>query len=163
MNKHNRLFYTFVSILIFSMLIFSMQSAIAQCNAKSIMKACKPNVQKPYKYDSYVISELKFDKKPKIVEVVFTAFEGQKYKLIFCTNGFEEPVKLNIYNKNKTTKTGRKKLYDNEQGIDNNFWTFEPPKSGNYFIDYEVPVSLDGKPKSGCVILLIGYIEVKDK
>ncbi|HSH65207.1 MAG TPA: hypothetical protein VLB84_05270 [Bacteroidia bacterium] len=125
------------------------------------MKACKPNVQKPYKYDSYVISELKFDKKPKIVEVVFTAFQGQKYKLIFCTNGFEEPVKLNIYNKNKNAKSGRKKLYDNSEGIDNNFWTFEPPKSGNYYIDYDVPPSLDGSPKSGCVILLIGYMEDK--
>ena len=98
------------------------------------MKACKPNVQKPYKYDSYVISELKFDKKPKIVEVVFTAFEGQKYKLIFCTNGFEEAVKLNIYNKSKAIKQGRKKLYDNEQGIDNNFWTFEQPISYYHFL-----------------------------
>jgi hypothetical protein len=149
-----------ISILFSSMLIFSVHS-MAQCNAKSVMKACKPNVQKPYKYDSYVISELKFDKKPKVVEVVFTAFEGQKYRLIFCTNGFEEPVKLNIYNKNKSIKQGRKKLYDNEEGIDNNFWTFEPPKSGNYFIDYEVPVSNDGKPKIGCVILLIGYIQQK--
>lgn len=149
-----------ISILFFGMLIFSLP-VFAQCNAKSIMKACKPNVQKPYKYDSYVISELKFDKKPKIVEVVFTAFEGQKYKLIFCTNGFEEAVKLNIYNKSKAIKQGRKKLYDNEQGIDNNFWTFEPPKSGNYYIDYEVPVSSDGKPKIGCIILLIGYVQEK--
>lgn len=149
-----------ISILFIGMLIFSTQS-MAQCNAKAIMKACKGNVQKPYKYDSYVISELKFDKKPKIVEVVFTAFEGQKYKLIFCTNNFEEPVKLNIYNKSKAIKQGRKKLYDNEQGIDNNFWTFEPPKSGNYYIDYEVPASSDGKPKTGCVILLIGYVQEK--
>ena len=161
MNKNYLSFYLFISILIFSMLIFSADRSVAQCNAKSIMKACKPNVQKPYRYDSYVISELKFDKKPKIVEVVFTAFEGQKYKLIFCTNGFEEPVKLDIYNKSKAIKKDRKKVYDNSQGIDNNFWTFEPPKSGNYYIDYEVPASIDGKPKTGCVILLIGYLEVK--
>lgn len=161
MNKKYQSFYTFVSILFSSMLIFSTHLSFSQCNAKSIMKACRGNVQKPYKYDSYVISELKFDKKPKIVEVVFTAFEGQKYKLIFCTNGFEEPVKLDIYNKSKAIKQGRKKLFDNAQGIDNNFWTFEPPKSGNYYIDYEVPASLDGKPKTGCVILLIGYIDLK--
>lgn len=82
-----------VSVIFVGMLVFFANQGIAQCNAKQIMKACKPNVKAPYKYDSYVISELKFEKKPKIVEVVFTAFEGQKYKLIFCTNGFEEPVK----------------------------------------------------------------------
>lgn len=149
-------------ILLVSIFAFLPKSNWAQsCNAMQIMKACKPNVKAPYKYDSYVISELKFDKKPKIVEVVFTAFEGQKYKLIFCTNGFEEPVKLDIYNKNKSVKKDRKKLYDNSQGIDNNFWTFEPPKSGNYFIDYEVPASADGTPKTGCIVLLISYVSEK--
>jgi|SRR3954469_11814329 hypothetical protein len=159
---NNKLFvHTIASILLVGILALSTKNGFAQCNAKQIMKGCKPNVHAPYKYDSYVISELKFDKKPKIVEVVFTAFEGQKYKLIFCTNGFEEPVKLDIYNKNKATKTNRKKVYDNSQGIDNNFWTFEPPKSGNYFIDYEVPASADGTPKSGCIVLLISYVEDK--
>lgn len=150
-----------VFILFGVVFLFHASQGFAQCNAKQIMKACKPNVKAPYKYDSYVISELKFEKKPKIVEVVFTAFEGQKYKLIFCTNGFEEPVKLDIYNKNKNVKNGRKKLYDNSQGIDNNFWTFEPPKSGNYFIDYEVPASADGTPKTGCIVLLISYVSEK--
>ncbi len=160
MDHKNCLFYIAFSILFLSMFLFPSSYMFAQpCNAKSIMKGCKPNVQKPYKYDSYVISELKFDKKPRIVEVVFTAFEGQKYKLIFCSNGFEEPVKLDIYNKKKGVKTERKKLYDNSQGIDNNFWTFEPPKSGNYYIKYEVPPSMDGNPKTGCIILLIGYTE----
>lgn len=149
------------NIFLVIMFVFFANANYAQCNAKQIMKACKPNVQAPYKYDSYVISELKFDKKPKIVEVVFTAFEGQKYKLVFCTNGFEEQVKLDIYNKNKSAKTGRKKLYDNSQGIDNNFWTFEPPKSGNYYIDYEVPASTDGTIKSGCIVLLISYAPQK--
>ncbi len=150
-----------ISILFFSMLIFSTHQTTAQCSAKAIMKACKPNVVAPYKYDSYVISELKFDKKPKLVEVTFTAFEGQKYKLVFCSSGFEEEVKLDIYNKSKATKNGRKKLYDNSQGIDNNFWTFEPPKSGNYFIDYTIPPSKDGTVKTGCVVLLVSYVSEK--
>ncbi len=160
--NHNKLsLHKIISVVLIGILVFCANQGFAQCNAKQIMKACKPNVKAPYKYDSYVISELKFDKKPKIVEVVFTAFEGQKYKLIFCTNGFEEQVKLDIYNKNKNVKNGRKKLYDNSQGIDNNFWTFEPPKSGNYFIDYEVPASADGTVKTGCIVLLISYVAEK--
>ncbi len=128
-----------------------------QCKAKQIMKSCKPNVPKPYKYDSYVVSDFTFDDKEKKVEVQFTAFQGQKYRLIFCSSGFEEPVKMNIYDKSNRVKKGRKKVYDNSQGVDNNFWSFEPPKHGNYFIEYEVPKSVDGKVKTGCVVLLIGF------
>src|SRR5687767_9829314 len=134
-----------ISVLLFSMLIFSSHHISAQCNAKQIMKGCKPNVLPPYRYDSYVISELTFDVKPQSIEVVFTAFVGQKYKLVFCSSGFDEQVKLDIYNKPNRIKTGRKKLYDSSEGIDSNFWTFEPQKAGKYYIDYEVPPSLDGK------------------
>jgi hypothetical protein len=161
MNHRYLALIKIMSIFVSGMLIFSSHHGVAQCSAKSIMKGCKPNVVAPYKYDSYVISELKFDKKPKIVEVTFTAFEGQKYKLVFCSSGFEEEVKLDIYNKNKSIKNGRKKLYDNSQGIDNNFWTFEPAKSGNYYIDYTIPPSKDGTVKTGCVVLLISYVSEK--
>jgi hypothetical protein len=54
-------------------------------------------------------------------------------------------------------------VYDSEQGIDNNFWSFEPPKSGNYFIEYTVPVSsTPGMAKQGCVIMLISYVDSGD-
>ena len=135
-------------------------SSFAQCKAKQIMKGCKPNIQPPYKYDSYVISDFVFGDKEKKVEVMFTAFQGMKYKLVFCTSGFEEPLQLNIYDKSNKVKKGRNKLYANEQGIDNNFWTFEPSKSGNYFIEYTVPVSLKpGVERQGCAIMLISYAE----
>lgn len=154
-------YFISLSILFIGVLALSSQKVLAQCNAKQIMKGCKPNVHPPYKYDSYVISELTFDTKPQTIEVVFTAFVGQKYKLVFCSSGFDEQVKLDIYNKPNRTKTGRKKLYDNSQGIDSNFWTFEPSKAGKYYIDYEVPPSLDGKQKKGCVVLLVSYVEDK--
>ena len=139
------------------------QNVYAQCKAKQIMKGCKPNVPKPYKYDSYAISDFTFDKKAKSVEVEFTAFQGQKYKLIFCSSGFDEAVKMNIYDKSNRIKLGRTKLYDNSQGIDNNFWSFEPSKSGNYYIDYDIPPSTDGSVKQGCVVMLIGYAEGEAK
>ena len=139
------------------------QHAFSQCNAKQIMKDSKPNIPKPYKYDSYAISEFIFDNTEKNVEVIFTAFTGQKYKLIFCSSGFEEPVKMNIYNKSVRVKKDRKKLYDNAEGIDNNFWSFEPTKSGNYYIEYSIPKSLNGKVKKGCVVLLIGCVDKSAK
>lgn len=128
---------------------------IGQCDSKKIAKACKPNM-KPFKYDAYAENILKFDSKAKKVEVQFTAYEGQDYKLVFCSSGFEEEVKLNIYDKSKAVKS-RSKVYDNDQGIDNNFWAFTPTKTGTYYIEYDVPPSKSGTPHEGCVVLLIGF------
>jgi hypothetical protein len=128
-----------------------------QCKAKNIMKSCKPNVPKPYKYDSYVVTEFTFDDKEKKQEVMFTAFAGMKYRLIFCSSGFEEPVRMDIWDKSNRVKKGRNKVYDSSQGVDNNFWSFQPPKAGNYYIEYTVPKSSNGQVKKGCVVLLIGY------
>ena len=35
----------------------------------------------------------------------------------------------------------------------------EPPKTGTYYVEYDVPVSIDRKKKTGCIIMLIGYEE----
>ncbi|CAN5501625.1 hypothetical protein BH10BAC1_BH10BAC1_07980 [soil metagenome] len=149
--------FLFTLLIMVSALLCTNHNSFGQCKAKQIMKNCKPNVPKPYKYDAYVVTEFTFDDKEKKQEVMFTAFNGMKYRLIFCSSGFEEPVKMNIYDKSNRVKKGRNKVYDNSQGVDNNFWSFQPPKPGNYYIEYEVPKSLDGKVKTGCVVLLIGY------
>lgn len=128
-----------------------------KCNDKDIAKACKPNM-KPYKMDAYAPTELVFDKKKaRKVEVQFTVFEGSEYKLVFCSSGFPEPVKLNIYDKSKAVKS-RKKIYDGEaEGIDSDFWSFEPKKTGTYYIEYDVPASRDSIEKRACVVMLIGF------
>lgn len=154
MNKSK---FIFTILIMVSALLCTNHNSFGQCKAKQITKSCKPNVPKPYKYDAYVITEFTFDDKEKKKEVMFTAFNGMKYRLIFCSSGFEEPVKMNIYDKSNRVKKGRNKLYDNDQGVDNNFWSFQPTKPGNYFIEYEIPKSIDGKVKKGCVVLLIGY------
>jgi hypothetical protein len=135
-------------ITVFSDLSFS------QCKVKTIVNGCKPNL-KPFNYDSYAITDIEFTDKAQKIEVQFTAFANQKYKLVFCSSGFEEMVKVNIYDKSNRVKN-RNKVYDNENGIDNLFWSFQPPKTGDYFIEYEVPAALDAKTKAGCIILIIG-------
>ncbi len=152
MNKSK---FIFTILIMVSALLCTNHNSFWQCKAKQIMKSCKPNVPKPYKYDAYVITEFTFDNKVKKQEVLFTAFRGMKYRLIFCSSGFEEQVKMNIYDKSSRVKKGRTKVYDNAQGVDNNFWSFQPAKAGNYYIEYDVPKSIDGKVKTGCVVLLI--------
>ena len=155
--KHSKIISSFAVILGFT--LFLSTSAIAQCKAKQIAGGCKANIKKPFKYDSYAINEFTFNDKPKEVEVVFTAFSGQKYKVIFCSSGFDEKVTMNIYDKPAKIKNNRHLLWDNSKGIDSDFWSFEPPKTGNYYIEYTIPKSMNGKEKKGCVVMLVGYTD----
>ena len=143
-----------ISFKIFCLVILLPLPGISQCKVKSIVGGCKPNLN-PYGYDSYAITDIDFGDHPQKLEVQFTAFAHQKYKLVFCTSGFEENVRMNIYDKSNRVKN-RQKVYDGNDGIDNVFWSFVPPKSGDYFIEYEVPAVANGEAKSGCVILIVG-------
>ncbi|HVA99165.1 MAG TPA: hypothetical protein VNG53_09740, partial [Bacteroidia bacterium] len=151
----------FFSIAIISILCcIPYKQGHSQCSVKHIVKNYKANI-KPFKYDSYAMNDIIFTGNPQQVEVEFTAFAGQKYKLVFATSGFEEMVTVNIYDHNSRSKK-RKKLYDNDSGIDNLFWSFEPKKSGTYYIDYDIPPAGAGQAQQGCIVMLIGYI-VPDK
>ena len=79
------LFLTFIISFIF----VTSPYLYSQCRAKVIAKACKPNMG-DFTYDAFVLNELVFDDKPKIVEVQFTAFAGEKYKFVFCSSGFQK-------------------------------------------------------------------------
>ena len=71
----------------FSLAFIANNFAMAQttCKAKQIASGCKANIKKPFKYDSYAVNEFTFDAKPHEIEVQFTAFQGQKYKIVFYT------------------------------------------------------------------------------
>jgi hypothetical protein len=132
------------------------------CKAKQIMKSSKANITKPYKFDSYVVNDFVFDAKPKTQEVMFTAFRGMKYKIVFISSGFEEAVEVNIWDKSNKIKKNRNKIYDTSNGIDNNFWAWAPSKQGNYYIEYTVPVSAHpGVTSQGCIIMLISFVETE--
>ncbi len=130
----------------------------AQCTARSIIKDCRSNIKPPYKYSGCWMSEFVFDTKSKIVEGHFTAFEGEKYQIIFCSSPFEESVIINVYDNSIRNKKGRTKLFDGTRSMNKGFWQFEPPVSGDYFIEYRIPPSKTGKSKTGCVMFLFGTI-----
>jgi hypothetical protein len=143
--------------LLFLYLGLTLSSALhAQCKAKDLVKKYKPNL-KPYNYDGYTENQFTFKDQPQTVEVEFTAFAGQHYRLVFCSAGFQEEVKVNIYDKSKRNPK-RQKVFDSNQGIDNLFWMFEPPKTGTYFIEYEIPAGAkNDMGKIGCLVLMIGF------
>ncbi|HWY98873.1 MAG TPA: hypothetical protein VNY36_07305 [Bacteroidia bacterium] len=130
-------------------------SLFSQCNPNKIARKYKGNL-KDYKYDSSAYNEIQFTDKPQTIEVVFSAYAGNIYKLVFGTSFFDENVKVNIYDKSMRVKK-RNKVYDNDNGIDNMFWEQLITKPGTYYIDYDIPAKGTSTSADGCVVILIGY------
>lgn len=131
----------------------------AQCaSGTSIIDKCKMSIKNPYIYDGYWMSKFTFDDKTKKIEGHFVAFEGEKYQILFCSSGFEEVTTVCIYHKSSRADQARVKVYDSSKNTNNSSWTFEPPKSGDYYIEYTIPPSKDGKVKEASVLILIGTI-----
>jgi len=138
-----------------------MSNVFSQCNPHKIGRKYKPNLG-DYKYDSYAYNDIQFTDKPQTIEVIFSAYSGSIYKLVFGTSLFDENVKVNIYDKSQRVKN-RKKLYDNDNGIDNLFWELPISKPGTYYIDYEIPAKGTSKSTDGCVVILIGFKDAPAK
>ena len=58
--QKNKLFFS-LAVLIGAFFCMENNAFSQDCKAKQISKSCKANIEKPYKYDSYAISEFTFD------------------------------------------------------------------------------------------------------
>lgn len=149
------LVYNFILITLF---LFSSQQSSAQCEFKKIVKEHKKSL-KPYKYSGSAYNDFIIGNEPLKIEIEFTAYAGQTFRLLFCYSGkFNEEVKISVYDRKSNFKT-RKKIYEGSLANAAGKSEFQPPKTGNYFIEYDVPPSMDEKRKAACVVLLVGYQE----
>lgn len=98
------------------------------------------------------------DSVPKRIQVQFTALKGQKYKLYFCNSGFPEEVKVSVFKEEKDNKLSIDLL--GTTTIKDQYIEMELNKTGNYTIEYNVPVCENaeyGNVKNECMVLLISY------
>jgi hypothetical protein len=145
------------TILAFAALTLSagIETAIAQCKSKVIVKTCKPRLE-PFKYDGAAVNDIIIDGKEKVMELEFAAYSGQEYKLVFCpSETIKEEIKIQIFDKRKNIKS--RKLIFESSSMDATSQGFEPPKSGNYFIEYLIPAGTPETKSEGCMVFLIGY------
>lgn len=151
--------YSFLSLfIIVSSILWTNYDAFAQCTVKTVIQNCKTHIVNPYKYNGYWMSEFTFEKKSKKIEGHFVAFQGERYHIVFCSSGFEEAITICVYDKSSRVGKGRKKFYDSTESKEKGYWTFEPPVSGDYFIEYSIPPSKNGQMKKSCVVLIIGTV-----
>ena len=136
-------------------LIFSIVSLVSfsQYKISDIIDENKVKIEKPYKYDGFLMKEFNIGLVNLSLPLEFTAFKGQKYKLIFCSSSFEEEVLVTIYDRSAPKiKLAEKTISQNERT-----WLYEPPKEGTYSIVYEVPPSNTDVEHKACMVMLIGF------
>lgn len=132
------------------------------CSPKPLIKIHK-KAFKPYQLDTYTENVISFGNKAKATEVVFTAFAGDMYQLLFCGNSLPQEIELHVFDKNAKAKT-RKEVFSGvlKQG-DDQLGPFLPPKPGSYFITYNIPQSTDtSEVIKGCIVTLIGFKEKEE-
>ncbi len=168
MKNNLALFLNLFCIVLFSLCLntnsFSQNEKEAKvlCNPKPLIKINK-KAFKPYQLDSYTENIISFDKKAKSTEVVFTAYAGDLYQLLFCGNNLPQEIELHVFDKNAKAKT-RKEVFSGvlKQG-DDQLGPFQPVKPGSYFITYKIPQSTDtSEVIKGCIVTLIGFKEKEE-
>lgn len=142
------LFFAFCTFVLLS------STCTAQCKSKLLTGNCKLNLGE-FLYDSFEISKFDYSDKPQTIHVQFMTYKASWYKVLFCTGDQDGQVQVNIYDKDVRVRN-RKKVYDSKQSS-GCFWTFQPPHTGTYFIEYTIPPTSDGKQKRGCIVMIVGY------
>jgi hypothetical protein len=143
----------FSFIIVFVMMAF--QGGDVLCNAKELKEKAK-NVLEPYKYDSSELTRILYKNKETLKEVEVPLFIGEKYRIVFELEALPKQIEVQIYNKDKDSKSRKLLFSSKELGADKNEFQFEVSKMRHIFIDYVIPPTETGS-YSGCAVFMVGY------
>ena len=125
------------------------------CNAKALKEKAE-DLLDPFKYDSSELTKIIYKKQESVKEVEVPLFIGEKYKVVFVTEALPKAVEIQIYNKDKESKSRKLLFSSKDAGSDKKDISFEVSMSRHIFIDYVVPPVETGS-YSGCVVFAVGY------
>jgi hypothetical protein len=154
--------YNFIVLILGCGMFLSNSFIFGQCVARTVIKNCKSNFVEPYRYSGCWMSEFTMSNKAQKIQGHFVALEGLKYQIVFCGSESAENVTINIYDHGNELPFMRK-LCITTNGQPGTLWKMEPEKSGDYLIEYLIPPTKDGKPRTGCMMLQFGTIIEKGK
>jgi hypothetical protein len=151
MKKIIKPFFSIVIILV----LMSFQGGDVLCNVKELKEKAKDFLE-PYKYDSSELTRILYKDKQTLKEVEVPLFIGEKYRIVFELEALPKQVEVQIYNKDKNSKS-RKLLFSSKDiGIEKTEFHFEISKARHVYIDYVVPPTESGS-YSGCAVFMVGY------
>ena len=147
--------YTFIIVAVLGLFFLTPQSAKAQC--KTFAKTtCKTELL-PYVHDGIynaaVLSE------GETIELYKTFYSGQEYRLVVCGDEALPPVEFQILDGDRNV------LFDNRDSDYTQVWDFKLGASQMLVVSIQVQTSdeMSDEIKSGCVAVLVGFMNVEDK
>src|ERR1051325_11924486 len=107
--KASNLFLIPVSVMIISLTCAFIQTSDT-CDTKALKDNAKAALD-PFKYDSGKVTRLYYKKKVQLKEMEIPVFVGEKYRMVFNTEGISRDVTITVYNKDKDS-TNHAQLYN---------------------------------------------------
>jgi hypothetical protein len=142
-----------VATLFYSFTTFQSTDA---ADKKALSANCKKKLD-TYKYDSQKFTKINFTNKTQLLEIEIPVFIGEKYRIIFNTNGLPKPIKIYVYKKDKNSNK-REPIYTSPANYETNELVFDAPRVGKLFVDYEVPANeANSTITSGFALFMVGY------
>ncbi len=126
------------------------------CDVKTMKENAKAALD-PFKYDSGKVTRLYYKKKEQMKEFEIPVFIGEKYRVVWNTEGITRNVTINVYNKDKDSKN-RTAVFSETAKPGEKIHTFEPEgMKFKFFVDYDLPAVSDSLPPSECMVMMLGY------
>jgi len=147
--------YTIILVAALGFFFLSPQSAKAQC--KTFAKTTCKSELLPYVHDGIynatVLSE------GETVELYKTFYSGQEYRIVVCGGDELPPVEFQILDGDRNV------LFDNRDADFAQVWDFKLGASQMLVVSIQVQTSeeMSDEIKSGCVAVLVGFMNVEDK
>jgi hypothetical protein len=148
---------TFIKIIIETCLVFLLfvnSFGYAQGVNKKILNQYKTLLDS-FDYAGRSVNAFTFDNKPQKIYSELTTFRGTSYRILFISPGTDAHILINIYDRD-VKELYRKKVFDNSNLTENEYWIFEPEDNRTYYIEYTILPSPKADGKKGNIITVIG-------
>ena len=147
--------YTIILVAALGFFFLSPQSAQAQC--KTFAKTTCKSELLPYVHDGIynatVLSE------GETVELYKTFYSGQEYRIVVCGDESLPPIEFQILDGDRNV------LFDNRDNDLSQMWDFKLSSSQMLVVSIQVQTSeeMSDEIKSGCVAVLVGFMNQENK
>lgn len=153
--KRSTLFLLPTAIICISLTCAFIQAADS-CDVKTMKENAKAALD-PFNYDSGKVTRLYYKKKEQMKELEIPTFIGEKYRVVWNTEGITRNVVISVYSKDKETKN-RKALFTATAKPGEKIYTFDPEGlKFKFYVDYDLPAVNDSLPPSECMVMMLGY------
>jgi len=144
---------TFLKLIIPCLLLLGFNHVNAQC-VTFTKEQCKPKLD-PYIYNGQLNSAVL--NQGDYAELMLTFYSNQEYRIVVCAADELGPINFRLLD------TEGNEIFANKDHEMIDHWDFTTNSTQQLVVEVNVPEKTDSKAaKSGCVSILVGFMDSKD-